>query len=299
MKHTFLLFLTILILCNSLSLSAQPAEKVKSIDLNTQSDSSFYSFGVLIAAKYFPKSYYPNFNSTKLLEGIQAGREKVSDDLMKEANSYVRKYNADINNSLITFRTEQTDSASYYFGMLTGNRFFPKHFYLEFKDKFFQAGLDDQRVGKALISEAEAAEVVKKYNNAQLAVKNEKSIKEGEDFLAVNAKKEGVIITASGLQYEIIEEGKTNIYPIASDTVTVNYKGTFINGEVFDENDAISFPLNQVIKGWTEGIQLMSLGSKFKFYIPSNLGYGTRGNSGIPPYSTLIFEVELTGVSGK
>ena len=125
------------------------------------------------------------------------------------------------------------------------------------------------------------------------------SKKEGEDFLAENTKKEGVITTESGLQYEVIKMGDGK-KPTANDNVKVHYHGTFIDGTVFDSSvergEPIVFGLNQVISGWTEALQLMPVGSKFKLYIPSDLAYGAQQAGQIPPYSTLIFEVELLGI---
>ncbi len=122
----------------------------------------------------------------------------------------------------------------------------------------------------------------------------------GEAFLVENATKQGIISTDSGLQYEIIEQGEGRT-PSATDNVTVHYKGTSLDGKVFDSSydrgQPATFPLNRVIKGWTEGVQLMKEGAKFKFYIPSNLAYGERGAGGsIGPNETLIFEVELIKV---
>ena len=123
---------------------------------------------------------------------------------------------------------------------------------------------------------------------------------DGEKFLAENAKREGVKVTASGLQYEVLEPALGQ-KPTATDTVRVHYEGTLIDGTVFDSSyrrgESISFPLNGVIKGWTEGLQLMSVGSKYKFFIPYQLAYGERGaGQQIPPYAALIFTVELLGI---
>ena len=123
---------------------------------------------------------------------------------------------------------------------------------------------------------------------------------DGEKFLADNAKREGVKVTASGLQYEVLEPSLGQ-KPKATDTVRVHYEGTLIDGTVFDSSykrgESISFPLNGVIKGWTEGLQLMSIGSKYKFFIPYQLAYGERGaGASIPPYAALIFTVELLGI---
>ena len=153
---------------------------------------------------------------------------------------------------------------------------------------------------KPAISFDEAQEVLNTFF-AELEAKVAGQAKaEGEAFLAENAKREGVIVTASGLQYEVLTaaEGKK---PKATDKVKVHYEGTLIDGTVFDSSyrrgEAISFGLNQVIKGWTEGVQLMSVGAKYKFFIPYNLAYGERGaGAQIPPYAALIFTVELLGI---
>jgi FKBP-type peptidyl-prolyl cis-trans isomerase FklB len=133
---------------------------------------------------------------------------------------------------------------------------------------------------------------------AQLkAEKAAANLKEGQDFLASNKQKEGIVELPSGLQYEIITEG-TGPKPAAHNEVTCHYHGTLINGTIFDSSvqrgRPASFPLNMVIKGWTEGLQLMSTGSKWRFFIPPHLGYGDRQVSAqIGPNSTLVFEVEL------
>ena len=125
----------------------------------------------------------------------------------------------------------------------------------------------------------------------------EKSRKEGEAFLEAKAKEEDVVKTASGLLYKVIKLGEGGAKPTATSDVQVMYKGSLIDGTVFDESDEpISLNLGQVIKGWTEGVQLMSVGDKYEFYIPSELGYGAQGNQGIKPNSVLIFEVELVSI---
>ncbi|NOS89354.1 MAG: FKBP-type peptidyl-prolyl cis-trans isomerase [Methylococcaceae bacterium] len=119
----------------------------------------------------------------------------------------------------------------------------------------------------------------------------------GKTFLAENAKKTNIKTTASGLQYEVLTAGTGKTNPKATDTVTVHYKGTTIDGKEFDSsysrNEPTSFPLNRVIPGWTEGVQLMTEGAKYRFYIPSELAYGEQGAGPIAPNSTLIFDVEL------
>lgn len=135
-------------------------------------------------------------------------------------------------------------------------------------------------------------------------MKNEKAaanLKAGEEFLAANKNKPGVVSLPSGLQYEVITRG-TGAKPLASNKVTCHYHGTLIDGTIFDSSvrrgQPATFPLNAVIKGWTEGLQLMPTGSKWRFFIPPHLGYGDRQVSAqIGPNSTLVFEVELLGVS--
>jgi FKBP-type peptidyl-prolyl cis-trans isomerase FklB len=135
-------------------------------------------------------------------------------------------------------------------------------------------------------------------------MKNEKAssnLKAGQDFLETNKLKPGVVSLPSGLQYEVITEGN-GIKPLASNKVTCHYHGTLIDGTVFDSSvkrgQPATFPLNMVIKGWTEGLQLMAVGSKWRFFIPPQLAYGERQTGAhIGPNSTLVFEVELLGVN--
>lgn len=136
--------------------------------------------------------------------------------------------------------------------------------------------------------------------NAIRAEQGKAAKAEGEKFLAENGKKEGVVTLKSGLQYEVLKEGNGK-KPKATDQVKCHYEGTLINGQVFDSsykrNEPAVFPLNQVIPGWTEGLQLMQEGAKYRFYIPYILAYGESGAGGsIPPFATLIFDVELLEV---
>jgi FKBP-type peptidyl-prolyl cis-trans isomerase len=131
----------------------------------------------------------------------------------------------------------------------------------------------------------------------------EANLAEGEAFLLENGGREGVVTTASGLQYEVITEGIGGIKPGPEDMVRVHYEGTFLDGIVFDSSyergTPAEFYLNQVIRGWTEGLQLMSEGSEYRLFIPANLAYGEVGNQGIPPNSVLIFRVELLAVISR
>lgn len=168
----------------------------------------------------------------------------------------------------------------------------------------FELGLKDAYAKKdAVLTEEQMQAVVHTYMNRKqeeaqkkLQEKATSNKAAGEAFLAENAKKEGVKTTPSGLQYKVITEGSGE-HPKATDTVMVNYEGKLIDGKVFDSSyergEPIEFPLNQVIPGWTEGLQLMKPGAKYEFYIPADLAYGEAGNPEIEPNSVLIFIVEL------
>jgi len=129
-----------------------------------------------------------------------------------------------------------------------------------------------------------------------MSPEDKKRLESGEKFLEENGKKKGVTTTESGLQYEVMTLGEGE-KPKATDQVTVHYHGTLTDGTVFDSSvdrgDPATFPLNQVIAGWTEGVQLMPKGSKFRFVIPYDLAYGSTGSRGIKPYEALVFEVEF------
>ena len=160
-----------------------------------------------------------------------------------------------------------------------------------------QSQLDHREIQSITHSIESLMQEKKLQLKAQIGIEN-KVI--GLAFLNNNAKQAGIIVTDSGLQYEVLKNGEGS-KPKATDTVTVNYLGTLLDGTEFDSsysrNKSASFPLNRVIKGWTEGVQLMNVGAKYKFYVPADLAYGARSTGKISSHSSLIFEVELLKIN--
>ncbi len=162
-------------------------------------------------------------------------------------------------------------------------------------------GMQDLMDGKSLkMSIQEAQTIINQYFQQIQEKAHAATIEAGKAFLAENAKRPEIITTASGLQYEVLNEGKGE-KPAASDRVEVHYHGTLLNGEVFDSSvnrgEPATFGVTQVISGWVEALQLMPVGSKWKLYIPSDLAYGAQGaGQSIGPHTTLIFEVELLAI---
>jgi FKBP-type peptidyl-prolyl cis-trans isomerase FklB len=194
------------------------------------------------------------------------------------------------------------DKASYAIGLNFGMNF--KRQNVDLNIDAFVAGLKDGSTTgkKPLLTEQEVRETMMAFEKDMQQKQTETAQKNGaaaEKFLAENKSKEGVKTTASGLQYKVLKEG-SGAQPKSSDTVTVNYRGTLIDGTEFDSSykrgQPASFPVGGVIKGWTEALQLMKVGSKLQLFIPANLAYGEQGRPGIPPNSLLIFEVELMDV---
>ena len=195
----------------------------------------------------------------------------------------------------ISLNTDE-DRFSYGLGMVIGERVLKQ--YGEVDYELVMAGMQAQhRDETTLITVDEAGNAVNARMEKLFEERTAAARKRGEDYLASNKTKEGVTVTSSGLQYSVITDAE-GAKPKPTDTVTVHYRGTLIDGTEFDSsysrNAPTSFQLDQVIPGWTEGVQLMSVGSKYRFVIPSELAYGDRGAGGeIGPFETLIFEVEL------
>lgn len=191
------------------------------------------------------------------------------------------------------------DKVSYALGMSIGHQLQQMNATDLNIDDFAQA-ITDVFNGDAKLSDAEAQAAVQDFFSRKAEEQAKAAKAEGENFLAENAKKEGVKTLPSGLQYKVLREGDGR-KPSATDKVECHYEGTLINGEVFNSSyrrgETATFGLNQVIKGWTEGLQLMQEGAKYRFFIPYNLAYGEHGaGQSIPPYAALIFDVELIKV---
>ena len=156
--------------------------------------------------------------------------------------------------------------------------------------------------GKVLLTDEQVRETLMTFQKDLRDKTLDKNKKEGETFLVENRKKEGVVTTPSGLQYQVITKG-TGKLPTSNDTVVCHYRGTLINGEEFDSSykrsEPSSFPVTQVIKGWTEALLMMPPGSKWKLFIPADLAYGERGRPSIPPNSALLFDIELISIKDK
>jgi FKBP-type peptidyl-prolyl cis-trans isomerase FklB len=201
---------------------------------------------------------------------------------------------------------DQNDKVSYSIGVNIGNNL--KRQSIDVNTDALTQGIKDALSGsKALMTEKEVNDTLKNFQQEMKAKQiehlkelGEKNKKEGDAFLAENKKKEGIITLPSGLQYKVIKEG-TGETPKITDTVTVNYRGTLINGTEFDSSykreQPATFPVNGVIAGWTEALQLMKVGSKWQLFIPPNLAYGERAfRRDIGPNATLIFDIELLAI---
>ena len=251
---------------------------VKAVSLTNMNDSVNYAFGYL--------------NGNEIVMYVLA--MDSTGEMKKEFISYINKgLKSSVNNPQIVNMGEQIGKSikAQEAEGLIGEPSLATDFAL-IKQGFINGllGYEEQMTGEIAGEYIQSTMTTIKYGNSK---------EEGAKFLAENALREGVTVTASGLQYEVIKMGKGK-KPTATDKVKVHYHGTLTNGTVFDSsvdrNEPITFGLTQVIAGWTEALQLMPVGSKFKLYIPQELGYGSQQAGSIPPYSTLIFEVELLGI---
>ena len=252
--------------------------KAKTVVLKNHTDSLNYAFGLMNGseiATYVLKDDSAGTKKADLIKFINKGmKEKVRNPQLKNmAENIGKSIKEQEANGLIGEPSLATDFALIKQGFINGMLGDDSQFDARTAGTYIQETLNHIKYGDTK--------------------------EQGEKFLEENKLREGVITTESGLQYEVLKMGKGK-KPSATDKVKVHYHGTLIDGTVFDSSvdrgEPITFGLNQVIRGWTEGVQLMPVGSKFKFYIPQELGYGERAAGDIPPYSTLIFEVELLDI---
>ena len=193
------------------------------------------------------------------------------------------------------------DSLSYSVGVLVAQNLKSQGLD-QLDEKSLAKGLaDGLKDGEAKVNPEQANAIVQEYMTRKKNEQSNNNMEAGKKFLADNAKREGVVTLPSGLQYEVMKAGE-GASPKATDKVTVHYHGTLLDGTVFDSSvnrgEPASFPVNGVIKGWVEALQLMKVGDKWKLFIPSELAYGNRGAGGdIGPFATLIFEVELLSIN--
>lgn len=229
------------------------------------------------------------------IQTLRRSDPELYSDLQNIITKYAHPADADfakVNNSIF--------SVSYSLGVVLAANLKNQGF-TSINSEEFANGFSDSLKGSTSLTVEEADA---KISEVMTKIQEEKAAEaksEGESFLAENAKNDGIVVTESGLQYSHSTIGEGD-YPTAEDTVTVHYKGTLIDGTEFDSSykrgEPVSFPLNGVISGWTEGLQLMKIGGKTTFYIPQQLAYGAKPNSNgpIPPYAALIFEVELIDI---
>jgi FKBP-type peptidyl-prolyl cis-trans isomerase len=271
-------------------------------------DSVSYTAGIHIVNKYRSQNIY-NFNSAvvaRAVNDLQTKKQQLIND--NDANQCVVNYQS----LLMTDPKAVTkpkvpgkplndlrDSASYASGIYLVN-FFREFDITNFNSAIVARAINDlQQRKKPLLNDSLANMVAMRYQSKQQMVKNKSTIEAGQKFLAENKKRPGVIVTKSGLQYEIITQG-TGKTPQLHEKVSCNYTGAYIDGTLFNNSKEmggpITFGVNGVIKGWTEALLMMPIGSKWKLYVPYTLGYGPGQYQAIPGGSALVFEIELLGV---
>lgn len=284
--------------------------------LKTMLDSASYAIGVSVA-NFYKQQGVKQLSTTmcaKAINDVMGNKpallnEAVSNDMM---NRFMNSLHAATPKPAVPAKTpvkkpgtpaspfkSLQDSASYAIGMSVAD-FYKQQGITNLNTNLVSRAITDIMGGKpALINDMAANELMNRFMTGLQEEKAKPNIEEGNAFLEANKKRPGVQVTASGLQYEVVKEG-TGIKPLLTDSVTVNYMGTLVNGTEFDNSykrgQPITFFIRGVIPGWTEGLQLMSVGSKYKFYIPYTLAYGAFDYGPIPGGSALIFEVDLLEV---
>ena len=283
------LFVTLSVVVSLFSCTAQTPKA----NLKTQVDSLSYALGADLLynqglEQYLDRLGISEKHKADFVKGLQEGFK--ADTANK--SEYARLIGIGIGQQMATQQLPQ---------MNTG--IFGKDAEEAIDKSLFIAGIADEYLGKGgKIDKTEIHGLIESTVKQLQETKNEKAKTENQKFLDENKSKEGVVTLPSGLQYKVVTEGTGEKPTSAEDTVKVNYIGKTIDGKEFDSNtdkeNPATFPLNRVIAGWTEGMQLMSAGSKYIFYIPYNLGYGEQGaGQNIAPFSTLIFEVDLLDVA--
>ncbi len=271
---------------SALILTSCTSDKPKSVSLGSEIDSLNYALGYAngkIIKQYHLQNDSTGENLKALLEGIKAG---LKEEALDQELASVAELGKSIGTQLKTAPDFYGDSA------------------LTVDYKLIRQGLINGILDEKTGMDVQAAQTY--FNSTMEAIQSRKVEEQykdnklaGETFLKENAKREGVVTTATGLQYEIIKKG-TGALPSDTSQVKVHYHGTLVDGTVFDSSverkEPATFGVDQVIPGWTEGLQLMPVGSKFKFYIPQNLAYAAQNRGKILPFSALIFEVELLSI---
>ncbi|VBB47056.1 Peptidyl-prolyl cis-trans isomerase [uncultured Paludibacter sp.] len=287
MKKQNILFIAMVLAGAFIFSACKPSLKTKTPELKTQLDSLSYAFG-LANGQGLKMNAIPGEGDSinKKINAFFAGMEeglKGKEDKNPELTMTASQFAGWINQQEKVFLGDST---------------------LKFNYDLFKQGVVN---GLNKFDKNMTTEKIQEYVNNVMKARYEKKMEEkfganktaGEKFLAENAKKTGVMTTASGLQYEVITKG-TGAMPKETDKVKVNYEGKLLNDTIFDSSykrkQPAEFFVNQVIKGWTEGLQLMPVGSKYRFYIPQNLAYGAQEQYKIPPFSMLIFDVELISI---
>lgn len=274
-------------------------------------DSASYTAGIHIVNKYSAQNIY-NFNSlavARAINDLQTNKPQLISN--PDADNAVRAYQSLLMSNPNLTSTSSSggavlnnlcDSASYAAGIYLIN-FFREFDIVNFNSVIVTRAINDlQSKKKPLLSDSLANMVAMRYQYKLQEIKNKPTIDAGKKFLADNKKRPGVKVTASGLQYEVIKQG-TGKKPTKKDTVSCNYIGAYIDGTEFNNSynmgGPISFAVSGVIKGWTEALLIMPVGSKWKLYVPYTLGYGPGPYNTIPGGSALVFEIELLDIVNK